>query len=99
MKILLSAFCLLLSALVLSCSKGDAAEASKGGSGKRGSMEFPVEVRPVESRRVEYSVNAVGSLDAFERVAVTARVAGAVDHVRFSEGQVIDRGTVLVEID
>jgi RND family efflux transporter MFP subunit len=93
-------FCLLTSAFCLSCSKGDAAEATKnGGSGKRGSMEFPVEVKPVESRKVEYSVSAVGSLDAFERVAVVARVAGAVDHVRFSEGQIINRGTVLVEID
>ena len=33
-------------------------------------MAFPVEVKPVESRRVEYTVTAVGSLEAFERVAV-----------------------------
>jgi len=62
-------------------------------------MEFPVEVRPVESRSVEYTVTAVGSLDAFERVSVTARVAGTVEKVNFSEGQVIGRGQALVEID
>jgi membrane fusion protein, multidrug efflux system len=62
-------------------------------------MEFPVEVQPVESRNVEYTINAVGSLDAFERVAVTARVAGAVERVLFTEGQFVQRGQGLVEID
>ncbi|HEX2122438.1 MAG TPA: efflux RND transporter periplasmic adaptor subunit [Thermoanaerobaculia bacterium] len=62
-------------------------------------MQFPVEVRPVESRRVEYTVNAVGSLDAFERVAVTARVTGAIERVMFSEGQVVTKGQPLVEIE
>ena len=81
----------------LACSK-DEAEA-RGGPGGRKNIEFPVEVRPVESRRVEYTVNAVGSLDAFERVAVTARVAGAVERVLFSEGQLVSRGQALVEIE
>jgi multidrug efflux system membrane fusion protein len=62
-------------------------------------MEFPVEVRPVESRNVEYAINAVGSLDAFERVAVTARVAGAIERVMFSEGQFVQKGQALVEIE
>jgi multidrug efflux system membrane fusion protein len=89
----------------IACSKGDAQTAGgpgggkKGGPGGRGAIEFPVEVRPVESRRVEYTVTAVGSLDAFERVAVTARVAGAVEKVQFSEGQTVSRNQVLVEID
>lgn len=62
-------------------------------------MEFPVEVRPVESRNVEYSITAVGSLDAFERVAVTARVAGAIERVNFREGQLVSKGQALVEIE
>lgn len=89
------AFCLLPSA----CSKDGAAQDAKGGPGGRKAMEFPVEVRPVESRRVEYSVNAVGSLDAFERVAVTARVAGAVERVLFTEGQLVSKGQAMVEIE
>ncbi len=98
---LLFAFCILHFAFALSCSKGDAqpAGATKGGPGGRGPMQFPVEVKPVESRRVEYTVNAVGSLDAFERVAVTARVTGAIERVMFSEGQVVTKGRPLVEIE
>ena len=94
---------LLPSSFILSCSKGEAA--AKGGPGGPGggrggkSMDFPVEVRPVEARNVEYTITAVGSLDAFERVAVTARVAGAVERVLFTEGQFVQRGQGLVEID
>jgi membrane fusion protein, multidrug efflux system len=91
----LSAFCLLLSAFV-SCSKGDAQE-QRGARGR--ALEFPVEARPVESRRVEYQVNAVGSLDAFERVEVTARVTGVVENVLFTEGQFVQKDRPLIEIE
>ena len=99
---LAAAVILLPSSFILSCSKGDAKEtrgAAGGPPGGRRNTEFPVEVRPVESRNVEYSVTAVGSLDAFERVAVTARVAGAVERVNFREGQLVKAGQPLVEIE
>jgi multidrug efflux system membrane fusion protein len=84
--------------LALGCSKGSA-EVKGGGGGGRGAMEFPVEVQPVAMRNVDFSVTAVGSLDAFERVAVTARVAGAVERVLFTEGQNVRPGATLVEIE
>jgi multidrug efflux system membrane fusion protein len=62
-------------------------------------MLFPVEVAPVEVRDVEYVVNAVGSVEAFERVQITARVAGVVERVGFTEGQVVKKGEVLAEIE
>jgi multidrug efflux system membrane fusion protein len=97
---LISAFCLLPSAF-LACSKDGSAAAQQAGgkNGARRSLEFPVEARPVEARLVEYTINAVGSLDAFERVAVTARVPGAVERVLFREGQIVQRGQTLVEIE
>jgi membrane fusion protein, multidrug efflux system len=95
---LLSAFCILHSAFVVSCSKSGA-QAQQQQRAARRNVEFPVEARPVESRRVEYTVNAVGSLDAFERVEVTSRVAGAVERVRFTEGQVVAAGTPMIEIE
>ncbi|HVR42308.1 MAG TPA: efflux RND transporter periplasmic adaptor subunit [Thermoanaerobaculia bacterium] len=80
------------------CSK-DEANAAGGGPGSRGAIEFPVEVIPVSSQRVTYTITSVGSIEAFERVEVTARVAGAIERVRFSEGQLVDAGEVLVEIE
>lgn len=73
------------------------ARAGKGGKG--GGPSFPVEVFSVEAHQIEYVVDAPGSLDAFERVQVTARVAGGVDKVGFVEGQTVKKGDVLVVID
>ena len=70
----------------------------RGGRGG-GALEFPVEVASVESRPVEYTVTAVGSVEAFERVEITSRVPGAVERVHFSEGNVVGPGSLLVEIE
>ncbi|HVK69086.1 MAG TPA: efflux RND transporter periplasmic adaptor subunit [Polyangium sp.] len=79
------------------CSKKDEGAGPPGGG--KGKMAFPVELAPVPGERVEYSVSAVGSVDAYERVQVTARVSGVIEHVRFAEGDVVKKGQVLVEID
>lgn len=79
-----------------------AKEAAEGGGrpGKRGAgMQFPVETLRVQDRSVTYTVNAVGSVEAFEKVQVTARVAGVVEKVLFAEGSRVDGGQVLVEIE
>jgi membrane fusion protein, multidrug efflux system len=79
------------------CKKeGAASPAAKGG---RGRVQFPVDVEKVTVRSLVYSVTAVGSVEAFEKVQVTARVAGAVDRVRFAEGEYAAAGQVLVEIE
>jgi multidrug efflux system membrane fusion protein len=82
-------------ALVLSCSGGGG---EKGG-GKGGPIAFPVETAEVKSRPVEYTVTSVGSVDAFEKVQVTARVAGVVEQVKFVEGESVEAGRPLVEIE
>lgn len=86
----------------LACSKkagsGAAAGGAAGGRG-RGEIEFPVEVAKVEARSVEYAVSAVGSVEAFERVEITARVPGAIDRIHFAEGNLAGPGTLLVEIE
>jgi membrane fusion protein, multidrug efflux system len=60
---------------------------------------FPVEIEPVQTQALVYSVSAVGSVEAFEKVQVTARVSGAVDRVLFTEGNFAQVGQVLVEIE
>ena len=79
------------------CKKKSAdSPAAKAG---RGRVQFPVDVEKVSVRSLVYSVTAVGSVEAFEKVQVTARVAGAVDRVRFAEGEYAAAGRVLVEIE
>lgn len=65
----------------------------------RAEVRFPVEAAKVAARNVEYSVRAVGSIEAFEQVAVTARVAGVVERVRFREGDSVTAETALAEIE
>ncbi|MDC3980497.1 efflux RND transporter periplasmic adaptor subunit [Polyangium jinanense] len=86
----------LLVLLLFGCSKKEEGGPPAGGKGK---MAFPVELAPVSGERVEYTVTAVGTVDAYERVQVTARVSGVIEHVRFAEGDVVKKGQVLVEID
>ncbi len=79
------------------CKKKDAG--APGGRAGRGRVVFPVDVEKVPVRSLVYTVAAVGSVDAFEKVQVTARVSGAVDRVRFAEGEYAAAGQVLVEIE
>lgn len=92
---------LALAALSLGACKGSKAEGGgrPQGGGGRPAVAFAVDVMPVESKKVEYVVTAPGTIEAFERVQVTARVAGVVDRVAFSEGQEVKKGDVLVVVD
>ncbi|MCA9680000.1 MAG: efflux RND transporter periplasmic adaptor subunit, partial [Myxococcales bacterium] len=83
-------------ALVAAACKGPA---PSGKGGNRRALEFPVEVEPVAARAVEYEVRADGSIDVFERVQITARVAGVVEKIAFREGQHVAAGDLLVTID
>lgn len=84
-----------LALVLFGCGKsGDAPKDSRPRE-----LSFPVEAAVVEVRRVEYVLDAVGSLDAFESVQATSRVAGAVERVRFREGDSVKAGAVLAEIE
>lgn len=84
--------------VVAGCSKGAGPANDKKG-GPKGQIAFPVEVKPVEARQVELVVPATGSLDAFEQVSITSRVTGVVETVRFKEGDRVEKGAILVEIE
>jgi len=62
-------------------------------------MQYPVELTVVEAQPVTYLVQAVGSLEAFEIVQLTARVAGVVEQVHFREGRSVAKNQGLVEIE
>ncbi|MCJ7643048.1 MAG: biotin/lipoyl-binding protein, partial [Candidatus Aminicenantes bacterium] len=85
------------------CKKGGGTSQGPGGKRTalfdRSKITFPVETQAVELRSLTYRVNAVGSVDAFEKVQVTARVSGVVDRILFSEGSYAKVDQILVEIE
>lgn len=86
--------CMAGSLLIFSCKKEN-----KTGPVSREGLMYPVETIAVKAQPVTYAVYAVGSVDAFENVQMTARVAGVVEKVLFSEGAQVKAGQVLVEIE
>jgi RND family efflux transporter MFP subunit len=94
----------LLLVVIAACSN-KAQDTPQGGGGKRGGgaggakMQYPVDVSPLVTRPMQYTVNAPGTIDAFQQVQITARVGGAVDKVAFTEGQNVKAGDTLVVIE
>jgi len=86
---------LVAASLFVACRPEATADAGSAG----GPLRFPVEVETVHTAMVEYSIRAVGSVAAFEEVAVTARVAGVVEKIRFQEGDAVSPDKVLAEIE
>jgi membrane fusion protein, multidrug efflux system len=92
-------FVFALAPLLVACHGKTAEGTAHAGRGDKSGLTFPVDTFRVEAKRVPYVIAAPGTIEAFERVQVTARVAGAIDRVAFSEGQEVKKGDVLVVID
>jgi RND family efflux transporter MFP subunit len=78
------------------------AAGGRGGRGMRsgdGGLMFAVDLLEVDAKKLDYIVTAPGTIEAFERVQVTSRVAGVVDKVAFTDGQEVKKGDILVIID
>ena len=102
----MAAWALTAGLLVTGCAKDKAADpaaGSKGGAppaqGSFTAPPVPVEVRTVETRDVQYTLTAVGSLQAREIVRVPTRVAGIIQNLAFQEGQWVTPDKVLARID
>lgn len=70
-----------------------------GAGGASGMPPVAVVTAPVRSERLSFELEALGTAGANESVEITAKVANQVTAVRFSEGQHVRRGDVLVELD
>jgi multidrug efflux system membrane fusion protein len=87
-----------LTAVLLLCGCG-AKKEDKPSTARKGAAAAAVEVAAVGARDLQREVRAVGSLEAFELVQVTARVQGAIERVSFREGDEVPAGKPLVEIE
>ncbi len=91
-------------ALALSgCGNTSADSKQKGGGGKGGrgggQMTIPVAVAKAEVRDLPILLNGLGSVEAFNTVAIKSRLDGQLVKVNFREGQEVKQGDLLAEID
>jgi membrane fusion protein, multidrug efflux system len=85
------------------CGHTSADSKQKGGGGKGGrggaQMTIPVAVAKAEVRDLPILLNGLGSVDAFNTVAVKSRIDGQLIKVNVKEGQEVKQGELLAEID
>jgi membrane fusion protein, multidrug efflux system len=79
-------------------SKQKGGGAGKGGRGGA-QMTIPVAVAKAEIRDLPILLNGLGSVDAFNTVAVKSRIDGQLIKVNVKEGQEVKQGELLAEID
>ncbi len=88
---------LLLFAVSIAPAMSRAAEQEGGGAPQAFAM--PVEAAEVRIAPLEKTLEAVGTLQANESVAIRPEVEGRITDVLFSEGESIEKGAVLVKLD
>lgn len=66
---------------------------------KAKSTTVPVSVAHVEQKDVPYEVDATGTIEPLQTVAVSAQVGGILTHIDFKEGEDVKQGQVLFQID
>jgi len=97
--------CLCLFLLLTGCGNTSANSKQKGGGaggkGGRGGGPFviPVAVAKVEVRDLPVVLNGLGSVEAYNTVAVKSRIDGQLVRVDFREGQEVKQGDLLAQID
>jgi membrane fusion protein (multidrug efflux system) len=75
------------------------AGARPGGGAMGGGPVIPVVAVPARLERLSLEIEALGTARARESVDITAKVSNQVTAVRFTEGQQVSKGEVLVELD
>lgn len=84
-------------------SKNAGGQRSGNGPGSRAAgqlgMVTPVRVESVQQKDMEVRVPGLGTVTAFNTVAVRSQVSGPIVQIAFTEGQDVRQGDLLVEID
>jgi len=91
--------CATLALLTVGCST-QTASAPAGGAPPGGGMPpVPVTTAVAVSETAPLEIDIVGTIDASSRVEIKSQVAGQIMNVRFTEGQDVQQGQLLFEID
>jgi membrane fusion protein (multidrug efflux system) len=70
-----------------------------GGGGAGGGPVIPVVATPSRIEHLSLEVEALGTARASESIDVTSKVSNVVTAIRFTEGQQVRKGDILVELD
>lgn len=62
-------------------------------------MAVPVKLATVEAGPIDYTLKAIGTVTAFNTVTVRSRVDGELQKIAFSDGQKVQEGDLLAQID
>ena len=81
-------------------AKGGADRPGKGGdAAKGGGAPVPVESVKVATAEMPHAITAVGSLRSDESVTLRPEIAGRIVAIKFQEGQRVEKGATLVQLD
>lgn len=59
----------------------------------------PVVVASVEQRDVPVQINVIGNVEAYQTVQIRSQVNGQIEHIFFKEGQDVNQGQLLFQLD
>jgi membrane fusion protein, multidrug efflux system len=76
-----------------------AQEAQAAANAKKAAPAVRVSIAPVEKSDFPVYLTGLGTVQGFNTVLVRTRVDGQIDKVAFKEGQMVNQGDLLVEID
>lgn len=79
-----------------------ASQAAKAQAAQKGAprvVAVPVSIAPVQKADFPVYLTGLGTVQGFNTVQVRTRVDGQIDKVAFTEGQMVNQGDLLVEID
>lgn len=66
---------------------------------RKGPAPIPVTIRPVQNSDFPVYLNGLGTVQPYDTVTVRSRVDGQVVKVNFRQGQMVNEGDLLVQID
>jgi membrane fusion protein, multidrug efflux system len=70
-----------------------------GPGGPPGAAPIPVVTAAAQRRPIDVGIEAIGTANANEAVSVTSKTSNIVTAIRFSDGEIVQAGQVLVELD
>ena len=59
----------------------------------------PVVVASVEQRDIPVQINVIGNVEAYQTVQIRSQVNGQIEHIFFKEGQDVNQGQLLFQLD